>query len=57
MLFAQVINILGNENVFGYRYAKYPDEHGVYASEQVIPVTRRSYMAGIFVSFKGRPEI
>ena len=57
MIFAQVTNILGSENIFGYRYAKYPDEFGVYESEPVIPVSRRFYLVGLFVSFTGKPEI
>jgi hypothetical protein len=57
MLFAQATNILGSDNIFGYRFAKYPDEYGVYESEPVIPVTRRSYLVGIYVSFNGKPEM
>ena len=57
MIFAQVTNILGNENIFGYRYAKYPDESGVFESEPVIPVSRRFYLVGFFISFTGKPEI
>jgi len=57
MIFAQVTNILGNENIFGYRYAKYPDESGVFESEPVIPVSRRFYLVGLFISFTGKPEI
>ena len=57
MIFAQVTNILGRENIFGYRYAKYPDEYGVYELKPVIPVSRRFYLVGLFVSFTGKPEI
>ena len=57
MIFAQVTNILGSENIFGYRYAMHPDEYGVYESEPVIPVSRRFYLVGLFVSFTGKPEI
>jgi hypothetical protein len=57
MLFAQATNILGCNNIFGYRFAKYPDEYGVYQSEPVIPVTRRFYLVGIYVSFNGKPEM
>jgi hypothetical protein len=57
MLFAQVSNITGNENIFGYRYTTHPDEYGIYKSEAVLPVTRRSFLIGIFVSFNGKPEI
>ena len=57
MIFAQVTNILGSENIFGYRYANHPDKFGVYESEPVIPVSRRFYLVGLFVSFTGKPEI
>jgi hypothetical protein len=57
MIYAQVTNILGSENIFGYRYAIHPDEYGVYESEPVIPVSRRFYLVGLFVSFSGKPEI
>jgi len=57
MIFTQVTNILGSENIFGYRYANHPDKFGVYESEPVIPVSRRFYLVGLFVSFTGKPEI
>jgi len=57
MIYAQVGNILGTENIFGYRYADHPDEYGVYESEPVLPVSRRSYLIGLFVSFTGKPEM
>jgi hypothetical protein len=57
MIFAQITNILGSENIFGYRYAKYPNEYGVFVSEPVIPVSRRFYLIGLFLSFTGKPEI
>ncbi|MFH0843684.1 MAG: TonB-dependent receptor [Bacteroidota bacterium] len=57
MFYAQVSNILGIENIFGYRYADLPDEYGVYKSEPIIPVSRRFYLFGLFVSFTGKPEM
>lgn len=57
MFYAQVSNILGSKNVFGYRYAEYPDEYGKYDSAPVLPVSRRSYLVGLFVSFTGKPEM
>ena len=57
MIYAQVGNILGSKNIFGYRYADHPDEYGVYESEPVLPVSRRSYLIGLFVSFTGKPEM
>jgi hypothetical protein len=57
MIYVQVTNILGSENIFGYRYASHPDEFGVYESEPVIPVSRRFYLVGLYISFAGKPEI
>jgi hypothetical protein len=57
MIFAQVTNILGSENIFGYRYATHPDEYGVYESEPIIPVSRRFCLVGFFISFTGKPEM
>ena len=57
MLFVQATNLLGNDNIFGYRYARYPDEYGVYKSEPVLPVSKRSYLVGIYISFNGKPEM
>jgi hypothetical protein len=57
MLFAQANNILGSDNIFGYRYAKHQDEYGVYKAEPVIPVSQRSYLIGMYISFTGKPEM
>ncbi len=57
MIFAQANNLLGSENIYGYRYSKYPDGTGVYGSTPVIPVSKRFYLVGLFVSFTGKPEI
>jgi len=34
-----ITNLLGFDNVFGYRYAINPDEHGVYPSQAIVPTT------------------
>jgi hypothetical protein len=57
MLFGQVTNILGRDNILGYRYANHPDENGIYESEAVVPVFHRFYLVGVFISFTGKPEI
>jgi len=57
MIYAQVSNITGSGNIFGYRYAGRPDESGVYESAPVLPVSRRSYLIGLFISFTGKPEM
>lgn len=57
MIFIQVNNLLGSMNIFGYRYANHPDDSGVYRSEPVIPVSKRFYLVGLYLSFTGKPEI
>jgi|GEM_PF-2853415 len=57
MFYVQVSNVLGRENIFGYRYADHPDESGVYESEPVLPVSRRFFLAGVFISFTGKPDM
>jgi hypothetical protein len=34
-----ITNLLGFNNVFGYRYARVPDENGVYPSQAIVPTT------------------
>ena len=34
-----ITNLLGFDNVFGYRYAINPDENGVYPSQAIVPTT------------------
>jgi outer membrane cobalamin receptor len=34
-----ITNLLGFNNVFGYRYARVPDEHGTYPSQAIVPTT------------------
>lgn len=57
MLFAQVTNVLGSDNVFGYRFANHPDNTGTYGSEAMVPVTKRFFMVGLHLSFLGKPDI
>jgi outer membrane receptor for ferrienterochelin and colicin len=57
MIFAQANNLLGSENIYGYRYPSHPDESGVYLSAPVLPVSKRFYLVGLFISFTGKPEI
>jgi hypothetical protein len=57
MIFAQVTNILGSNNVFGYKYANHADSNGIYRSETMVPVTKRFFLIGIHVSFNGKPDV
>jgi hypothetical protein len=57
MLFAQLTNVLGVQNVYGYRYASTPDGSGFYLSEPILPVSKRFFLLGIHVSFTGQTDI
>ena len=39
ILHLNITNLLGFDNVFGYRYALAPDENGVYPSQAIVPTT------------------
>jgi len=57
MLFAQVTNVLGSNNIYGYRFATTPDMAGIYRSESILPVSKRFFLLGIHISFTGQTEI
>ncbi|MEA3479439.1 MAG: TonB-dependent receptor, partial [Bacteroidota bacterium] len=57
MLFAQVTNVFGANNIYGYRFAVTPDMSGIYRSEPILPVSKRFFLIGIHVSFTGQTEI
>lgn len=45
-----VNNILGRENIFGYRYYNQPDANGVYEALPIKADARRFYFVGVFVT-------
>lgn len=53
VIYASVSNVLGQAQIFGYRYATQPDAEGVYASEAILPPARRFAFIGVFVSIGG----
>jgi vitamin B12 transporter len=57
MLFAQVTNVLGSDNIYGYRFATTPDQWGNYRSEAILPVSKRFFLVGIHFSFTGQTDI
>jgi CarboxypepD_reg-like domain/TonB dependent receptor-like, beta-barrel len=57
MFYARVSNVLGTDNVYGFRFATIPDATGLYRSEAVLPVSRRFFMLGIHLSFNGQTSI
>ena len=45
-----VSNVLGNEQIFGYRYASQPDANGIYPARVVGPPALRMFFLGLFIS-------
>ncbi len=57
MLFAQVTNVFGTRQIYGYRFATSPNQSGIYRSESILPVSKRFFLVGIHVSFTGQTDI
>ena len=43
-------NILGIDNVYGYRYSSSPDKDGMFASQAIVPVARQMFFIGVFIN-------
>ncbi|KAA6433284.1 hypothetical protein ACD591_06375 [Rufibacter glacialis] len=43
-------NLLGRENVFGYRYASSPDASGAFAAQPVEPGAKRFVLVALLIS-------
>ncbi|MGB0176523.1 MAG: TonB-dependent receptor [Owenweeksia sp.] len=50
ILHAAVTNVLGRDNIFGYRYADAPDNEGNYASLPMTQGARRFFFIGLFIT-------
>ncbi len=50
ILYAAATNLLGSDNVFGYEYAKNPDETGVYQRQEIGQCSKRFLFVGLFVT-------
>ncbi|REH01135.1 TonB-dependent receptor [Flavobacterium aquicola] len=48
ILYVSISNVLGNQNVFGYDYARLPDASGVYNRQAVTPTADRFFFIGFF---------
>ncbi|WP_460677421.1 TonB-dependent receptor [Hymenobacter coalescens] len=56
IVYASCTNVLGRENVFGYRYAATPDATGLYQGVAVTPSAPRMLVVGLLISInKKRP--
>ncbi|MFN8207518.1 MAG: TonB-dependent receptor [Bacteroidales bacterium] len=51
VIHSNVSNVLGQEHIYGYRYASVPDSDGHYASMAVRPASKRFILIGLFISF------
>lgn len=50
VVFVSASNVLGNDQIFGYRYASQPDEAGVYQAQAIRPGADQFVFAGIFIT-------
>ena len=48
ILYFSVSNVLGSQNVFGYKYANNPDNAGFYNRKEIIPTADRFFFVGFF---------
>jgi len=54
VVYVSATNLLGNSQVFGYRYASQPDESGTFARQEVGPPAKRFLFVGLFINFGGQ---
>lgn len=52
ILYASVSNLLGNENIFSYRFYEQPDTQGNFASMPVGPSAKRFVFVGVFLTIR-----
>jgi hypothetical protein len=50
IIYLSVSNVLGRENIFGYRYFQNPNSTGIYESFPIKASSKRFYFIGIFIS-------
>lgn len=51
VIHAQLTNVLGSKQIYGYRYANEPNADGFYAFKQLRPSVKRMFIVGIFLYF------
>jgi hypothetical protein len=51
IFYSAVTNVLGTENVYGYRFASTRGPDGLYASEPIVPAAPRFFLLGVFFTF------
>lgn len=54
---AMVNNVLGINNIFGYRYANEPGQNGIYASQPIVPAAKRFLFVGVFITLAKNKSI
>lgn len=50
IIYMSVNNLLGRDNIFGYRYYSKPNEEGIYEAFPVKSESKRFYFVGIFIT-------
>lgn len=50
IIYLSVNNLLGRDNIFGYRYYTQPNAEGIYESLPVKSVSKRFYFVGVFIT-------
>ncbi|MCR5889199.1 TonB-dependent receptor [Hymenobacter sp. J193] len=55
ILYVSMSNVLGRENVYGYRYATQASPDGTYARTAVTPSAPRMLFVGLFISINKKP--
>jgi hypothetical protein len=50
IIYLSINNLLGRDNVFGYRYYTQPNAQGVYESMPVKSESKRFYFVGVFIT-------
>lgn len=48
ILYFSMSNVIGTQNVFGYEYARQPDQTGVFRRREIIPTADRFFFIGFF---------
>ena len=56
IFYASVSNVLGSEQVFGYRYDTTPDQNGQFQKTPVLPAAQRFYFVGCFITLTKNGE-
>jgi outer membrane cobalamin receptor len=57
MLHLQVSNVLGTDQIFGYRYSTHPKSDGNYQAWPIKSANKRFIIVGVYMNLNGQPEL